>query len=67
MNVEKKFKELYDKCNKCKKKLNKYKWCWMCSKGIVNNNIYYHCLICLKPKTNENEQKYKKCFDCRNL
>jgi hypothetical protein len=63
-------KKMYDKCKKCKKekKLDKYKWCWVCSKGIDNNNnIYYNCSICLKPKTNENEQKYKKCFDCRNL
>ena len=63
-------KKLYNKCKKCKedKKLDKYKWCWTCSKGIDNNNnIYYNCSICLKPKTNENEKKYKKCFDCRNL
>ena len=62
-------KILYNKCKKCKeeKKLDKYKWCWTCSKGIDNNNIYYNCSICLKPKTNENEQKYKKCYSCRNL
>jgi hypothetical protein len=60
---------LFSKCKKCKcsKKLDKYKWCWTCSKGNDNIKLYYNCSICMKPKTNAKDQKFKKCFDCKDF
>jgi hypothetical protein len=65
-------KTLYNKCGKCKKpkELNKYKWCFPCTKG--NNldyirNIYEYCSVCMIPKITDKDKQYKKCFGCRKI
>ena len=65
-------KTLFSKCNNCKqsKELNKYRWCFSCTKCNDLNyvkNIYEHCSICMIPKITNKDKQYKKCYNCRNF